>query len=137
MKKMKKSSIVFLSLLLIMVANFSIALASSYDFTLVRAVGAETGITLKNKDADFGFVTVLTSSEPGYTTDYHIIDGYELIAYTDQVRVKNQRYESGRMYYDKPEWLGYVRLRGIDGSLKAPNYTTVTGLWSPMEEMNH
>ena len=137
MKKLQKTSVVFFALVMLLVANFSIAMASSYDFTLVRAVGQNSGAVSKNKIAQYGYVEVLGSSAPSYTTDYAIIMENRETPLTDFVRVLNDRGERGKMFYNNPNYIDKVRLRGVDNTLKAPNYTHITGLWTPYEEMNH
>ena len=137
MRKIKKTSVLFLTLVMAMVANFSVAMAYSYDFTLVRAVGVCSGVALKNKVADYGFVNVLGSSQPSYTTDYAIIREDSITGLTNYVTLSNERGTSGKMYYLSTVNNMRVRLRGIDGRLKAPDGTHVTGLWSPYDELNH
>ena len=137
MRKIKKTSVVFFALVMAMVANFSVAMAYSYDFTLVRAVGVNTAAVKKDAVVKYGFVSVLSSSAPSYTTDYAIVKENSQTALTNFVRVLNQRGEGGKMFYDNPKYSEKVRMMGIDDTLKAPNNTHVTGLWSPNTTINH
>ena len=138
MKRLKKSSIVFLALLLTMIANFGITMAagSTFDFTLVRGVNDKSDPTAKTKYAEYGIVNVLSTSTAGYSTDYSIIGAYSTVPCTDITRIENSRGAYGEMDYDNPYFMGNVRLRGIDGTLLAPAYATVSGYWSPLQTLS-
>lgn len=134
--KIKKSSIVIVSALSIMLGSFAMASAQDYKFTLVRGAISTNGSTdeqvWKDKNSGYGRVDVTSSSAPGYSTSYGIYS-YDTIIST-RSDIKNKTGSYGYILYDsnamgKDFW---VNLRATNTSTNpAANYTTVEGTWSP------
>ncbi len=136
MKRGKKTTIVFLSLMLLLVANFSVAMAYQYSFTIFRGQTAETGTKAKTKTAKYGKVSVISTSggAGGYYTTYCILTQSNVRA-TNYAEVKNLRGQNGFMNYSNPYLIANVKLRGADARLTAPNNSKVMGMWSPTENI--
>lgn len=135
MKKMKKTTMVFLALIMLMIANFTVAAAYSYNFTIIRANEVYTSSVTKNKTANYGIVSVLSASASGYYTRYCICSEYSSLEVSDPIELQNVRGRSGHMDYANPFLTGGVRMKGIDARMTAPNYSTVTGYWSPTQTL--
>ena len=139
MKKMKKSSIVFFALTLLMVAtNVAVVMGSSYNFTIYRAIADETdGVLNKDKYSSYGIVSVLSTSAEGYYTDYLLVGSSDEKAVSDYAHIRNNRGSGGHVNYTFENYRKslYVKLRGADNSLTAPPTYRVSGMWSANQQM--
>lgn len=134
MKKVKKTTVIFFSLMLLIVANFSVALGYQYNFTITRGNTVSTGKATKNKTASYGKISVISSSASAYYTTYYITTDSNVRA-TKTTEVKNTRANIGKMNYYNPYLIASVKLKGVDARMTAPNYSTVSGYWSPTENI--
>lgn len=134
MKRVRKTTIVFLSLMLLMAANFGVVLGYQYSFTITRGNTVSTNTVTKNKKADYGKVSVISSTASSHYTTYYIATSSNVQA-TKTAEVKNTRGYLGIMYYYNPYLVASVKLKGADARLTAPNYSTVSGMWSPTQNI--
>lgn len=137
MRKMKKTTVVFLALMMLMIANFTVAAAYSYNFTIIRANPVYTSNVSKNKTANYGIVSVVSVSDSasGFYTRYCICNAYSPLEISDSIELQNVRGQSGHMDYANPYLIDTVRMKGVDNRLTAPNYSTVGGYWSPTQTL--
>lgn len=120
--------------MLLMVANFGIASGYQFNFTITRANIVSTKAVVKKSKADYGKVSIISSTAGSYYTTYYIATDSNVIA-TKTKEVKNTRGNSGKMEYYNPYLVASVKLKGADARLTAPNYSRVTGMWSQTENI--
>ncbi len=141
--QIKKSSVVILAALSLLAGGFSTAYADDdkedYKFTIVRNVTAKDQISgneqiWKTKKSDYASVKVTSASSPSSYTTYKVYNYDTLISHTTELKntagKKGQvQYLNTATHYDFP-----VNIRGIDNRGTAPNYSTVEGVWSPINK---
>lgn len=140
--QIKKSSVAILATVLMLVGSFSTAYAKDndkekYRFTIVRNVTAKNQLSAdeqiwKGKDSVYASVKVTSASSPSSYTTYKVYNYDDLISGTKEMKNKANNKCSVKYDYGARNSGYFVNLRGIDRRGTAPNYSTVNGVWSPV-----
>lgn len=137
MKKVKKSSVTILTVLVLMAGAFCTAYAAeqNYKFTIVQGVtstnAANSDQVYKDTNGVYAYVKVDTASAPSYYTTYKVYNYDDLVSNAVEV-INKSGYYGYPKYISGAEGKGYwVNLRGTSGKTPAPNYSTVSGIWRP------
>ena len=141
-RRFKKTSVVLVAVFALLMGSFTTAYAAgTFNFTITRGNKVKSDTIRKNKECSNGKVQVTSASATGYSTTYWIYDGVGGVM-TPGYSVKNKSGATAKLrYFDEEKYeedtktttwsLCYTVLKGMDVSLKAPNYSTVKGEWSP------
>ena len=133
MKKIRKSTLIFAAVFVMVFGTFTTSMAAKFSFTINRGLTVESSAVEKKGKSYFGTVNITKASATGYKTDFVIIsnDNFKM---TETKAVKNSYRGVTKLAYLDNNVLArrMTRLRGIDSRMTAPNGSTVSGTWTPM-----
>lgn len=133
MKKIRKSTIIFAAVFVMVFGTFTTSMAAKFTFTINRGLTSKSSTVEKTGKSYFGTVTLTKASAPGYKTDFVIINSDNFIM-TEKQTVSNSYRGTTKLAYFNGDISArrMTRLRGIDSRMTAPNGSTVSGTWTPM-----
>lgn len=133
MKKIKKSTLIFAAVFVMVFGTFTTSMAAKFSFTINRGLTVKSSTVQKTGKSYFGTVTITKASATGYKTDFVIVN-YNNLKMTETKAVKNSYRGTTKLAYFDANVLAsrMTRLRGIDSRMTAPNGSTVSGSWTPM-----
>lgn len=133
MKKIKKSTLIFVAVFAMVFGTFTTSMAAKFSFTINRGLAVKSSAVEKTGKSYYGTVTITKASATGYKTDFVIINN-DYFKMTETKTVNNSYKGTTKLAYFNGDISArrMTRLRGIDSRMTAPNGSTVNGTWTPM-----
>lgn len=133
MKKIKKSTLIFAAVFVMVFGTFTTSMAAKFSFTINRGLAVKSSAVEKTGKSYYGTVAITKASATGYKTDFVIVnsDNFKM---TETKTVNNSYKGTTKLAYFDANILAsrMTKLRGIDSRMTAPNGSTVNGSWTPM-----